>query len=328
MNLKTISLISFLLISTNLLAQDSSFVQLNFNSEKAFLVIDNDFEEVTEISSGDVITVLAGTRYLSLGLPNNDLERFYVQAPKDSLIVQEIQFSDDGISASTFNNNFATAEYFQANMMILSEPDTEIMYGDSLMGVGFAIFKSDDRFPGFQLRDNQGTISNIDTDQTGQFTVIEKYVRPNEYSSRTLSFIPGAAQWHKQQKLKSVGFAVGTIGLTTLYFLENSNYDSKESDYFTLLEQYRSIENESAALQLGNQLDRQANDLQSIDNRRRLFLGLAILTYAGNIADAFLSTPKGGYSNPRPLQFYIDGINIDGQYVSTATVKVNLDSIR
>jgi len=315
-------------LASYLLAQDSAFVHLTFNAETAYLVVDNDFEEILEIKTDTTIPVLAGTRYISLGIPNDQVQRFYLQIPKDSTVTREVIFPGFKISSATFNNNFASAQYYQANMMILSEPDTEIFYTDSLMGTGFAIINSEDRFPTFRLVDNLGRVKNVEAAQTGQFTVIEKYVRPEKYASRTMSFIPGASQFYKRQPLKGSAFILGTLGFTSLYIIENSAYKDEEIDYFNGLDEYRITENEETALILGDQLERQANTLNQMDNRRRLYLSLALLTYAANIYDAFTSTPRGGFSDPKPFDFYIQGTTVGGSPVSTATLKFNLDKLK
>lgn len=318
----------FFISTLKIYAQDSSFVHFSFNADSAYLVIDNEFDEIIKIQNNQAVKLLVGNRYISLGLPNKAVKKFYMMVLKDSTTSKEVTFDDLGLSIENLRNNFAAAAFFEANIMIISEPDTEIMYEDSLLGIGFTTFRSNDRFPEFQFKDNQGRISDISTKIYGQFTVLEHNVRPSKYYSRSVSFIPGASQWYKNQKIKSLGFILGTTGLSISYLLAKNSYETEREKYYTILDTYQTSVNEIETLELGNKLEDDAHTLKLLDNRRRIFLGLTILTYVGNIFDSFLSTPKGGYSNPKPLNFYLDNILIDGNHISTATLKVNLNSLK
>lgn len=305
-------------------AQDSGRVEIVFNAPSAYLVVDNDFDKIRSITSGESVTLLAGTRYISLALPHTKPSKTYVRVLKDSTIEYSVEFSHEELTPAVFNNNFATAAYYNANIMVLTDPDTEIFYSDSLVGSGFAIVNSEMRFPEITLIDNQGYKKNVSARIPGQFSVTEYYVRPEKAKSRSYSIVPGASQFYKNQPLKGLAFSLGSVGFATLSFLNSQKYNSDLDSYYKLLVEYRSTEVESEAFRLGNELEVANDDLRSLDRSRKLFLGLAITAYVGSIVDAFLSTPKGGYSNPKPIEFYLNQDVIGESIIHTANVKVKL----
>ena len=63
--------------------------------------------------------------------------------------------------------------------------------------------------------------------------------------------------------------------------------------------------------------------MKDANDQYKLILGTAITIYALNMLDAFISKPKSGYRDKKPLEFYLSKESGFVGDASTATLKVN-----
>lgn len=306
-------------------ARQSGYLKFEFNVDTAHVVLDNDVMGVLKIASGDSLRLPIGTHVIELYTPFDKEYLAFPNIRENTTSIISHEFREDNITLRTVQNNFAMADYLNANIIIVTDQNTEILYKGNSEGTGFASFNLPFGRHEFIIKNpDYGSGKLLITPNPARpLTVIQQYKKPSKNFARTYSFIPGLSQFYKKQKLKGSLLLTATGGFLYLGLKNQSRYN-EESDYFDeLVKQYNSATNETNASFLGDAVEAQQDVVKQIDNKRRFFLSSAILVYAYNIFDAFYSTPKGGYQQPNSLEFYLSG-NSDLSMIQTnANIRYN-----
>jgi hypothetical protein len=138
------------------------------------------------------------------------------------------------------------------------------------------------------------------------FIIVENYVKPDQKQARLMSLIPGSSQQYKNQDFKGSLIRIGmgiALAATSTYELA---YRGNRRDYDEVLADYRVSTNSNEATQLGNELSDLKEKMDRNESIRNISLLSAISIYGYNLLDGFLSKPKYGYRETKPIEFYLD----------------------
>lgn len=314
-----ITLLSLVALANPLSAQHSfglsddvsnktGFLKLSVvNQDSFYVVINNQFEDVLRIASGDSIEVKAEPIHL----------RFVKQYYMD--VIQHVDIKENNVHKISTRFLQVRGEvvrsrrssypriHWENNNFILSDPQTEIYVDDRFLGTHYAVLDTTGTFK-VQLRHPTGServakfVSAIDK----PINFHQQYIKPSRSTARYLSFVPGGSQFYKKQTFKALAFTAATIGGAALALNYESRYQEQMSEFEDLNSQYFSANNAEDAFLLGNRAEAayaEAEDLSK--TRNRLIYGTA-LVYIANIVDGFLAPSIGYRDDSRKIDPYLD----------------------
>lgn len=318
-------LISFL-YSGHIFAQDpTGFVKFQFNTDSAYVVQGTSYFDLYKVASEDSLQLNVGTQILKLFTPADKSGSIYVRIFKDSTITLTHTFNTGKITPESIDNNVAARYYYDANVMVVSDEDSEIYFNGEYQGTGFAKFNTLGNLGELEIKnpDFGQTKRRLNVpDQSLNF--IRNDLRPIKSVSRFYSIFPGGSQLYKKQHLKAALFSASTVALFTYAGIKSSEYN-KELDVFNeYQEKYDNAATEQDALRLGDLTESHQNKVQRLDNQRKYLLLTGLLIYGYNIYDAFISTPAGGYAkNDKNLEFYLSQEQVSGITKTSGTLRYN-----
>lgn len=318
--------IPLLLTINGVVSAQSGYLKFEFNTDSAHLVLDNDVVGLVKIASGDSINLLVGTHIVELYTP---FDKEYLSFPyikQDTTITISHEFRTDNLTLRTVRNNFATADYLNANIIIITDENTNIIYEGNSVGFGFSSLNLPFGNHEIMIKNpDYGTSKiRITPNPARPLSVFLAYKKPDKLVSRTLSFLPGTSQMYKKQILKGSLLSVSTATLLIGSIKSSKNYNNELSEFNKLKQEYNQAFTEQEALRLGDLVTKKQKLVTKYDNRRRFFIGSLILVYAYNIYDAFASHPNGGYrTKQKPLEFYLSSKNSQLGVVNSGTFKIN-----
>lgn len=293
------------------------FLKFNLNVDSATLVANNNYYELRKIANGDSIRLFAGKNLINLSVPFDEKKEVYIPIYADSTAILSHIFKDSNLTPGAMNGNVAARYYYDANVMILTDDESEIFLDDTLMGTGFVQFI-------MEKKNAQVTIKNPDFGKKrfplkirgSRVNFREFYRRPKKSNARFLAYFPGASQLYKRQYLKSGAFLVASyifVKRTFDNFVEHSN----EMDVFNnYTSRYEKADTPEDALLWGDLAEAQSDKIKQLDSRRKKLLLSSLIIYGLNILDAYKSHPKGGYrEDQKPLEFYLS--------INTGTIRYN-----
>lgn len=325
-NLLLIGFITFAFLPQFLSAQNpTGHIKFKFNTDSAFVVIGNDLFSAEKVASGDSLELASGTRLIKLFTPFAKSGTQYLPVYADSTITYTFNFMHSRISPETLSENIAARHHFNANVMVLTDEDSEIYYKGAYKGTGFAAFNAPEELGHVELKNPDfGSYKRSLSVKERQINFVEKYNRPQKFYSRIYAFFPGGSQAYKRQHLKAAALGIGTAGLITLAALRNAKYHNELDVFYEYKTEYENAKTEEKALQLGDLTESQHDLVNKIDNQRKFLLISGLLVYAYNIYDGITSKPKGGYAKQdKDLEFYLSQQQISGQYSPTGTIRLN-----
>tara|TARA_R110000868_G_scaffold378658_7_gene644218 strand:+ start:13985 stop:14989 length:1005 start_codon:yes stop_codon:yes gene_type:complete len=314
-------LLLFTISSIN--AQEIGYIKFEFNIDSAVVVLDSDLLGRQTIGSGDSLRLITGTHLIQVYPPLDEKQESFKFVYPDSTVVMKFNFSNTNISTNAVDGNFASQDYFDSNFMLVTDRDSEIYLRGELIGTGFVKLNSLFRAIELTVKNPDFGSKSIDFSIGDGVAVYEYYRRPSESLAKSLSVLPGISQFYKKQVLKGLGLSAATISLVALGISKTTEYSAEEKNFISLRNRYNDATDEQEAFLLGNLTEEQHDIITKLDTQRKLLFGSALLMYAFNIYDGYTSTPKGGYKNAKPLNFYLS--IEDGTFgsVNTATLRVN-----
>lgn len=306
-------------------AKSSGFLKFDLNVDSATVVVNNNYYSIKRIANGDSLRLPTSVNLINISVPFDSKKESYVTIYEDSTIPFRHEFHTEEITPKSMDGNVAAKFHFDANVMIITDDDSEIYYNDELIGVGFT---------SFIMRFSEGSITVKNSDfgikryalkiRDSRVNLREYYRRPKKESARLFAFVPGASQLYKRDYFKAIGFATLSTYLfktTAEKFIE---YNREMEIFHEYVFNYNQQTNEREAIRLGDLAESQQDKLQQIDNERRGFLLSSLIVYAINIFDAYISTPKGGYQNDqKTLKFYLSQEANSRNLSTSATLRYN-----
>lgn len=287
-------------------------IKFDLNVEEAILILNNDFRDAYPISNGQTVQVKSGLTSVKLSILNDYLFEKQFQLEKDSLVVISHTFDSLALSKEVLQGNYAARYYLGANALLITDTESNIFLNEKMLGREYSFVDAKTGINNFTATStNKRGISKLvefrNSDYT--FTVVENYVKPSRKRAAKLAFVPGFSQVYKSQELKGLLFQTSFI----LAALSTSTYElifrSKKREYDDIYSKYTASINSAEATTLGDQLSDKNDELKQISLIRNISLVAVLSIYSYNIVDGFLSKPKSGYREVKPIEFYINSYN-------------------
>lgn len=314
---KTPLLLLGLFISTGtILGQNDSTsygsIKFDLNVDEALLIHNNQFDEARIIKNGETISVKTGRTSIKLSIVQDYLFEEQFVLKKDSFVVISHEFELNPITKEVLQNNYAARYYLNANVLLITDNESEILLEDKKIGSSYSFHDAEIGNQAFKARLLNKNGNVIQTKKTTflnsnhTFKIVENYIKPIKQRSKFLSVFPGSSQHYKHHDIKSIIIRTGmalTIASTSTYELL---YRKNNREYERVLAQYQESTNMNEATTLGNELGQLNSKLQDNARMRNLSLLATISIYGYNILDGLFSKPKYGYREVKPIQFYLD----------------------
>ena len=262
-------LLVFTLLSTFTLAQSSStenldtpgLIRFEFNVDSAFLIVNNQFDEMRWIKNGDSISLKKGLTSIKLSVIHDYLfeEVFTLKPGEDKTITHN--FKNLPLTKKVLTGNYAARQLFDANLLVVTDEKSEIILNKEYVGTEYA-------FTNGELGKNEIEVKNPSFYSSAFFTstvnfnnsdrtlkVIERYIKPRKSRSRQLALLPGFSQAYKYEFLKSnlirIGLAVAFVSTSTFEI----KYRINKKEFDDLLFDYQNTQSFITATGLGNKLE-------------------------------------------------------------------------
>ncbi len=327
----TSTLLSFICVFTLLFCvigtaqAQTGYVKFESNADSFKVVIDYNYLEVYNISNGDSIEIKAGLRFFRMSTPFTK-DRFVTFNVKADTTLK-LSYTAEGESISIYNldNNVAAVDYYNANLILLTDGDTDIFYEDSYVGTGYAMINASNGNKSIRYVNKYGYKKSVSYRVlSSRVTASSSFLKPTEKIVKSASVIPGASQILKRQHLKASLFLTGTVGSILYAIVNNNKLNSVSDEYNRTHFMYRSSTNEVTVSKLGDKLKELSDKAKKHENRKNIALGVALGTYIYNIYDGITSKPIGGFRDEKGLDFYFSNTEITNVGISsTATLKYN-----
>lgn len=337
--LRSVLILSFIILSPcfAIYAQENNEIQndsltfgdvtFQLNVDSAYAIINNKFREPVIVKSGDTLNIKTGETSIKLSVIHDELYEEIITIAEDSIysIKHDFQFLE--LNKKTLNNNIAARHYFDANLLVITDSDSDIFLDDELIGKEYVFtnapigrrllrIESSDSFQAVYTKNS--SVQNV---SNYSFRIVEIYINPTKARARRLAFIPGFSQAYKYQATKSMIMMIGNItAFTTLSALE-IKYRLEKNDYDDLLKRYNNSVSVFETTALGDLLVKQEKRLDNFALYRNISLIGLIGVYTYNVLDGFLSKPKMGYRKSKPYSFYL---GTDGLSNVNLNLKLNL----
>ena len=329
LELKLIRLLPFLLfvgfqmIPNSSNAQETGFFKFEFEADSAYLVFDYKGDEAVRIAPGDSIELLQGSHVIEISHPFKGNRKVFQFIYADSTRAIKIPLQKNGITFQGLHNNFAAYKAFESNAFLMTDSETEIYFRGSYLGTGSVLTSLPTGKHEFTLKHPEFGSKKANFTLGRTLRLKNMQILPSQNVSNIYSVLPGGSQFYKRQYVKGTVFTLGTVLLASQYISKRKTYND-ELDYFNdLVERYNVATDEELALQLGNLAEAQQKVVEKTENQYLMLGASTILFYALNIADAWLTKPKGGWMEDIPVQVYLSQhVDIPDEY-TTATVRVN-----
>ncbi|MEQ9353521.1 MAG: DUF5683 domain-containing protein [Vicingaceae bacterium] len=316
-----LSVLFLLICTTTLVAQsDSAFVKLNVQGEHNFLVINSDFNNCIQFSSGDSVQVNEGFQTLKI------ISKYYQD------INTSVSIEENGTKELTFypiyleekskretRSSFARC-FWDSNVFIISDYDSDLYFEGEKIGVENSRLMLPDG--SYKTIASIGNISS-----TKKFTVsdnfqaIEHYIRPKKSTIYLRSFLPGYAQFSKREQLKGSLFATLSSGLVFSAIFNEHRVKQENSEYEQLRFQYAAASDPNRILEIIEESEQTLNDIDRYKKIRNYsIIGLGV-TYVLNLIDGRRAPEFGFRPNNRiKINPYID---FDKTLLPNANVKID-----
>lgn len=302
LNSKILLLLTFLFIPSILLAQEG-FLKVTVDTEKYFIVVNDNFEQAHSLSYTDSIALKPGTYNFKLVSPFQNDKDFTTEIKQDS--TQSYKFIFYNKIEQPRNSSFPLL-YWDSNLIIFSDKDAEIYLDETKINGSSALLNLDDGSYSVSAKNNGYETSETIQVRENQFQVITLSTRPIKKRALKYSAVPGLSQFYKRQGSKALIFSTASILAATYTLNHQSKFikaDNKLRNYRRL---YRGEFDPSLALEYGNQIEKYSELSEDHYRKRNIGLGVSIGVYVLNILDGFLSEPDRGYYQGWEFDPYTD----------------------
>lgn len=300
------------------------YLKLEFNADSALIVIDYDFTKDTLIANGDSLELEVGSHTIELNRPLTKKITCSFFIKENATLNLEVNFSKDTLSIESVKRNYASKKYFDSNIFILTDLDSEILYKSELIGTGFASISAPYETDFITIKNPDFGSKNILINGLPFLEVHEHYERPSRSRSRILSIAPGASQFYKKDYLKSI-LTLGTFYPLLFKSLDSKKrYDLELDELDLLMKSYSNAIIEEDARILGDLVEKKLTTIDELKKRKNRFFFVTGLVYTLNILDGWINKPKGGFKEKHALDFYIDTANLSGNLHANITMQINL----
>lgn len=303
----------------------STYVKVKTNADSLFIKTSSIDGRAKKIANGDSILVKPGYRSITISHQNSEEATIRRTFRKSATTTITHLFDFSETSIEQLSDNIATAPTYDANLIIVSDDDSEIYVNGRSIGMGAvklnlrtgpANIRTANKKTGISYFSTK--VSNVDDEKA---IILNAYTKPSLRASRYFSVIPGASQMYKEQKLKGYSISFGFLISSYLTLQNHNNYKSELAIFEKLERRYNDETDEQRAFELGNQLDRQQQIVKESDNKRIAFFALTGAIYAFNVLDAFFNKPESGYRKKTDIDFYLNNEMVDNNRYTTLSLR-------
>ena len=307
------------LFSLKITGQDIGYFIIESNVAEFLIVVDNDFENYLEISSGDTLSLLSGKRSFRMIAPTIN-DNFFEKTIYSGLIT--------GISIQVKDfNKYPRSSYSlltsknPVNIKIFTDLDSEIIINGTPMGYGsYSGFLTPDLY-NLTINNTQLGSSKL-TFETNlmENEIIKRFNQDYSTTPKILKFLPSVGYFSNKQYKKGA-FTLFTISslLFSSKLLQSSAEELEHDLKLARQNPFNPIyqQDESFKARIEKILDKQDKHRRN----SRITLLSAGLIYCVTTFDSFRK-PKGGYKTiPRQLSISYD--MVDSKIVPTLNTKLS-----
>ncbi len=286
-----------LLNASEVKGQQFGSIIIKSNVENLYLVIDNDFDNYKQISSGDTLLLLSGEKQLRLISP---YFADYVQKvsvfPSITTTVEVKLKNVSRVNKSSWEILFIEN---RINSIIKTDDDSQIYINNALVGFGYYEgFLAPKKHSIEIVHPSFGSSSFSFSANLFDTTFHQKYNQDPVTVSSGLQFLPGFRYLKTKQFGKATLTYLGLISTSLGLMSIKDRYDSKQSDYNDALFLYQNATTISGAIRYRRELDEIKDEMNLINNINYAVIGLGVAITTISIIDGF-KKPKSGYKLSR-----------------------------
>ncbi|MGN8226384.1 DUF5683 domain-containing protein [Gracilimonas sp. BCB1] len=315
----TLSILFLLLISVYANAQvDSTNVILRFDTDESFLVIDQDYSNCIPVNPKEIVAIESGKRNLTIA------SKYHYDAVVSPTlkpgVTHTIMFKQERIK--NLNKNAHQSSYtackLKSNVFFFADHDARVsINGQNINETSFHTTLNNGTY---KVTTTVGGVKEVSEMNINGYTVFENYVRPTRMELFKKSFIPGAAQFRKHEKLKGAlvislmsGFGISSV-------LSNFKLAQKNSKYEKLRLEYQFATDPREVLTIAKKADKTYDQILKFERYRNASIIAFSATYLLNIIDG-ITAPKFGLTNDKIIMKPF--IDFDSDLIPKAKIEID-----
>lgn len=307
----------------------SSYLKISTNVDSVYVtILENGIENtnhIKKIGNKDSMLVEPGFRQFTLSHEKSAESSFERLFSDSTTTVVNHSFLLQTPTLKSLSDNIATEPYYNSNLIIVSDEDSEIMVNGEYQGIG--VIKMNMRTGPVDIvisnkfNNNARFSTSVLNTSSEKAIVFDAYAKPEKNKAMLYGFVPGLSQIYKRQKIK--GYILSSSFVLASYFSLklNSSYNNELDIYNSLEKKYNTTTNEITALTLGNQMEEQYEVVKKNNDQRTALFALTGAIYAYNIFDTLFNTPKGGYRTKTDINLYLSNKVINNENYSTLSLR-------
>jgi hypothetical protein len=291
---RTFTILFFLVVGTEISkAQETGYLIIETNVSEFLLVVDDDFYNYLEVSSGDTLALSPGSRNFRMVAPNVNDNLFDTEIFADSIIGISIQFSQIyRVPRSSYD--LITSEN-PINYRIQTDANSEIHIDN--ITVGFGIYEGL-LAPGehkIRITHPEYGSSNFKINSNlFELGSVSRYNVDPVSAPKAVQFIPGAryvlTKQYGKLAISYFGIALTAVGYSYL----DGEFNTKEREHDRIYALYNATESTLEAVNLRNEMVSLRDDMDAINSQSYIVIGVALGIAAYTVYDGF-KKPKAGY---------------------------------
>jgi len=290
------------------IADSTGYLKIDIlDQDSIYVVINNNFENILKIESGDTLSFKPGVINLRI------IKQYYLDLVRNMKAeegtLKSFQFRLIPIRSNTQMSRRSSYPriFWQANHFIQSDPDTDLYIDGQFAGTQYATVDTSGSFEVKGIHESgKEFIQMLRTEGVSSFNYHELYMKPDRRKAFTLSFLPGGSQLYKRQKIKGILFStVIAGGLTATYFYEQ-RFQTQKQSFNDANSRYFRASTHQEAFRLGFEAEQEYDEMLRFSKiRNRVLLGTAAV-YLANIVDGFIAPSIGYRDESRKIDPYLD----------------------
>ncbi|MFN2372993.1 MAG: PEGA domain-containing protein [Cyclonatronaceae bacterium] len=261
-------------------------------------------KDVHYIASGDTVSFTG--RLTSIRVSARNFRDGVVEFEPFTNAVKTLQiYLVPATGTGQMRDNLFYYMHYDANLSIAANPDTRLYVDGVQAGTGRVMLKLP---PGmYRVRSEEPGAGNrtrrIELTDT-RLVHLNMHIQPTRGEIRLLSWIPGASQYRKREKVKSAVFAATVFGGMVTSVLLHGRWQSRLDEFNKLRDEYWVSNTEPKVIQLGEQVRNAERRANNTGRQLTWVIGTTAVMYAWNVFDG-LQTPRMGYRTEDTFNPYI-----------------------
>ncbi len=314
-----LTILFLLLIALDANAQtDSTRVILRFDEADSYLVINQDYSNCIPVNPKEEIMIESGKKNLTIASKyHSDAVVSPTLRPGVTHTVMFKQERIKNLNKNAHQSSYAACK-LKSNVFFFADHDATVsINGQELDKTSFHTILNNGTY---KVTTTVGGVKEVSEMNVNGYTVFENYVRPTRMELFKESFIPGAAQFRKREKLKGAllislmgGFAISTV-------FSNNKLSQKNSKYERLRLEYQFATDPREVLTIANKADKTYDQILKFERFRNASIIAFSATYLLNIIDG-ITAPKFGLTkdkiNMKPF------IDFDADLIPKAKIEID-----